>query len=156
MKCLLPLQLPPQSFNIVSLHCKFTVVQRETSRESEAQQGLPSSVGLYLSRACYVPNPNTAFFGQLTRHEYNATKFFSFIHPRLGFFLSCPLFWVDLFVAGYCHDWGGGVTVPGPYLHCLHDLFLGLEVPALSIKFCLWKIRPRAKLAPHLRNGKKT
>ena len=100
VKCLLPLQLPPQSFNIVSLHCKFTVVQRETSRESEAQQGLLSSIGLYLSRACYVPNPNTAFFGQLTRHEYNATNFFSFIHPRLGFFLSCPLFWVDLFVAG--------------------------------------------------------
>ena len=93
VKWLLPLQLPPQSFNIVSLHCKFTVVQRETSR-------VPSSIGLYLSRACYVPNPNTAFFGQLTRHEYNATNFFSFIHPRLGFFLSCPLFWVDLFVAG--------------------------------------------------------
>lgn len=31
------------------------------------------------------------------------------------------------------------------YMTC----FLGLEVPALSTKFCLWKIRPRAKLAPH-------
>ena len=37
------------------------------------------------------------------------------------------------------------------YMTC----FLGLEVPALSTKFCLWKIRPRAKLAPHWETKKK-